>query len=191
MRRFIATVFVAAIGTTLVGAGIALAADIEVRPLDPGEGEAELTIDVSDFAPDTPIYALPCDIPAAGEELDVTTANCDIAEVATTVTDATGAATIVVDWTIPAGGIAVYVGDEARANEATQIVTPGQVAVDLDNPDAVAPEEPEVAVLGTSVVQEDLADTGPRETMMLLMVAAVAIGLGVALQGVERLRTPT
>ena len=57
MRRFLATLMIAAIGTTVVGAGIALAAEIEVTPADPTEGPAELTIDVWDFDPNTPIFA--------------------------------------------------------------------------------------------------------------------------------------
>ena len=182
MRRFLATVIIATLGTTLVGVGITLAAEIEVSPPSPSAGAAELTIDVTDFAPDTPIYAVPCAIPLDGEELDLTTAGCDVADVATAVTDALGAATIVVSWTIPAEGIAVYVGDETRANEATRILTPGDGAEEI--------ESPAVAVRGTSVVQEDLADTGPRETMPLLVLATVLIGSGVGLRGVERVRTP-
>lgn len=182
MRRILATVIMAALGTTLVGAGIALAAEIEVSPPDPPLGAAELTIEATGFAPDTPIYAVPCAVPAAGEELDVTTAGCEVAEVATAVTDGRGAATFVVSWTIPAEGLAIYVGDEARANEATRILTPGDATETI--------EVPAVAVLGTSVVQEDLAETGPRETMLLLMAATVFIGLGVALRAVERVQTP-
>ena len=182
MRRFLTTLTIAAIGTTTVGAGIALAAEVDVTPAAPAEGEAELTIDVTDFDPDTPIYAVPCEIPSGGEDLDVSTDSCDIAEVATATTDGAGKATIVVNWNIPADGIAVYVGDEARANEASQILTPE--VHQGESPD------PDVAVLGTSVVQEDLADTGPREVMFLTMLAAATIGIGLALRGAGRLQTP-
>jgi hypothetical protein len=48
-----------------------------------------------------------------------------------------------------------------------------------------------VAVLGTNVVQEqDLADTGPREVMLLVTAAAAIIGLGIALRGAERRLLP-
>ena len=183
MRRFFATLVIAAIGTMSVGVGIALAGDVDVTPAAPEEGEAELTIDVSDFDPDTPVYAVPCEVPAADEELDVTTDSCDIAAVATATTDGSGTATIVVNWNIPSEGITVYVSDESRANVATQVLTPEVHDGESDNP--------EVAVLGTNVVQEDLADTGPRETMILLLVAALALGLGFALRSVERLQSTT
>jgi len=182
MRRFFATVMIAAIGTTVVGAGIALAADLEITPEVPVEGEAELTIDVTDFDPDTPIYAVPCEVPVDGAQLDVTTDNCDIAEIATATTDGDGKATIVVNWNIPVDGIAVYVGDETRDNQATQVLTPEVHEGESDNPD--------VAVLGTNVVQEDLADTGAREVMLLAMAATAVIGFGFALLGAERIRTP-
>jgi hypothetical protein len=178
MRLFLATVLVVAIGTTAVGAGMALAGDVEVSPDTPAEGTAELTLDVTEFEPGTPIYAVPCEVPADGEDLDVTTDSCDIAAVATATTDGSGRATIVVDWDIPSDGIAVYVSDEARDHEATQILTP-------EVGDA-APDSPDVAVLGTNVVQEDLAETGPRELKILTMLATAIIGLGFALCGAER-----
>lgn len=183
MRRFFATLVIAAIGTTSVGVGIALAGEVDVTPEAPDEGKAELTIDVSDFDPDTPVYAVPCEVATADEELDVTTDSCDITEVATATTDGSGTATIVVNWNIPSDGITVYVSDESRANVATQVIMP-----DVDDGES---DDPEVAVLGTNVVQEDLADTGPRETMILLMVAALALGLGFALRSAGRLQTPT
>ncbi len=182
MRRVLATVLIAMTGTTVVGAGIALAAEVEVSPAAPTEGEAELTINVIDFGPDTPIYAVPCEVPDEGEELDPSNDNCDLAEVVATTTDSDGHATIVVKWDIPADGLAVYVGDEARTNQASQILTPGVQA-------EVTPIA-DVGVLGTSVVQEDLADTGPREIMTLLMVAAALIALGLGLRGAELARTP-
>ncbi len=183
MRRFLATVLMAAVGTTAVGVGIALAADIEITPAVSEPGEARLTIEVTGFEPDTPIYAVPCAIPVDGTELDVTTDNCDVAMVVTTVTDADGNATIVADWDIPAEGVAVYVGDEARDREVVEIITP---EVDAD-----ADDSPEVAVLGTNVVQEpDLADTGPREVMLLVTAATVLIGVGIAFRGAERRLLP-
>lgn len=178
MRRFLTTVLIAAIGTTLIGVGISLAADIEISPAVPEPGEAQLTIDVTGFEPDTPIYAIPCAVPDVGTELDVTTDDCEVAEVVTAVTDSEGNATIVADWDIPAEGVAVYVGDEARTREVTKILTP---AIDADDDDS-----PEVAVLGTTVAQEELADTGPREVLLLVTAAVGMIGLGTALRGAER-----
>ncbi|MEM7140699.1 MAG: hypothetical protein AAF548_06655 [Actinomycetota bacterium] len=178
IRRFAATVMIAAVGTTVVGGGIALAADLEIVPNEPEVGMAELTIDVSDFDANTPIYAVPCAVPAADEELDITTDDCDIAEVEATVTDGNGSATIVVNWEIPEEGITVYVGDEARDNEVTQVLTPSVHAGESDDPD--------VEVLGTNVVQEDLADTGPREVMLAAMIGTGLIGIGLALRGAER-----
>jgi hypothetical protein len=126
---------------------------------------------------------LPCEIPEDGDDLDVSSDRCDVAQVATATTDANGSATIVVNWNIPADGITVYVGDEARENQVSQTLTPEVHEGESDNP--------EVAVLGTNVVQEDLADTGPREVMILAMVATAIIGLGLALRGAERLQTPS
>lgn len=180
MRRFLATLAVTAIGTTLVGVGLAAAAELEITPEAPAEGQTELTISVGDFGPDTPIYAVPCDVPASRDAADVTTDSCDVSEVASATTDASGNATIVVEWTIPADGIAVYVGDEARKDQAAIILMPA-----IDTP------EPEVAVLGTTVVQEsdELPETGPREVVLLLTVAALVIGVGLALRGAEHIRT--
>lgn len=188
MRRILVTIAMAAIGTAAVGVGIALAADVEISPSSPGEGVTELTIDVTGFASDTPIFAVPCDVPAAGEVVDIATDGCDIAQVATATTDTDGAATILVEWNIPAEGIAVFVGDEAGDNEVTTLLMPGVEQVDIDGPEA---DDSEVAVLGTNVVQEDLADTGPREVMVLLMVATILMGLGVALVGAQRTHRTT
>lgn len=181
MRRFLATVAIAAIGVATVGAGMALAADLEIVPAEPEVGIAELTIDVTDFAPDTPIYAVPCDTPEEGAELDVASSDCDIAEVEATVTDGDGNATIVVNWEIPEEGITVYVGDEQRENQVTQVLTPSVHDGESDDPD--------VEVLGTNVVQEDLADTGPREVMLAAMIGTALIGIGLALRGAERLQS--
>ncbi|MEQ8842818.1 MAG: hypothetical protein RIB98_17700 [Acidimicrobiales bacterium] len=190
MRRILATVLFAVIGTTMAGTGIALAAEIEVTPAAPPEGDVELTIEVTDFTPDTPIYTVPCTVPAEGDELDPSTANCDLTEVVATTTDASGQAIMVVNWNIPAEGIAVFVGDEARTNQAFQIVTPGADVVE-ETEDVVEETEPDVEVLGTSVVQEDdLADTGPREIMILVMVATLLIGLGVALRSAAPVNDP-
>lgn len=188
IRRFFATVAIAAIGTTVVGVGIALAADIEVTPDQPEVGPAELTIRIDDFPPDTPVYAVPCAIPAEGTEVTLGTDNCDVTAVVTAVTDDAGAATLTVDWAIPDEGIAVYVGDETREHQATKIITPAPTSAAGDDADA----DPEVAVLGTSVVQEDdadddLADTGPREIVVLGMIGTALVGLGVAFVGAERL----
>lgn len=179
MRRFLATCAIAAIGVVTVGAGMALAAELEIVPAEPEVGMAELTIDVSDFAPDTPIYAVPCETPEDGSEVDVSSSDCDIAEVETTVTDGDGRATIVVNWDIPEEGITVYVGDEQRENQVTQVLTPAVHDGETDDPD--------VEVLGTNVVQEDdLADTGPREIMLAAMIGTALIGIGLGLRGAER-----
>jgi len=179
MRRFLVSITIAAIGTTVVGAGIVLAAELEVTPQVPEQGESELTLEVEGFEPNAPIYAIPCDVPVDGPDVDVTTDNCDIAKVVTATTDDEGKATITVRWDIPAAGIAVYVGDEARSHEVTQILSPAPVEEPTDGS--------EVVVLGTNIVQEDLADTGARETVLLLIVATAAIGLGFALQKPQRL----
>ena len=188
MRRVLSTVLIAAISMTVVGAGIALAAEIEIIPASPDQGGSEFTIKVTDFAPDTPIYALPCEIPAAGAELDPSADSCDISRAATATTDADGSASIVVDWDVPEGGIAVYVGDETLQNEATQIVMPGdtqdEVVVEATEPDP----DPEVEVLGTTVVQEDLADTGPREVVILTVLATALIGIGLGFRGFEQIQ---
>lgn len=192
IRRFFATVAIAALGTTVVGVGIALAADIEVSPEQPETGPAELTIRVGDFPPNTPIYAVPCAVPADGTEVSLGTDDCDVTAVVTAVTDAAGAATLTVEWTIPDDGIAVYVGDETREHQATTVITPAPPSAPGDEADA--DDDAEVAVLGTSVVQEDepdddLADTGPREIVVLGMIGTALIGLGIAFQNAERLGT--
>ncbi|GJM37340.1 MAG: hypothetical protein DHS20C19_07070 [Acidimicrobiales bacterium] len=182
MRRVLATVTIVAIGVLTVGAGMALAAELDIVPAEPEVGLAELTIDVSDFAPDTAIYAIPCQTPAEGEELDLGTSACDIAAVEVAVTDGDGKATFVVNWDIPDDGITVYVGDEARDHEATHVLTPSV-------PDDES-TDPDVEVLGTNVVQEeDLADTGPREVMLAAMIGTLLIGVGMALRGAERWQT--
>jgi hypothetical protein len=67
---------------------------------------------------------------------------------------------------------------------------PGNGA-DCSRRHADADDSPVVAVLGTNVVQEqDLADTGPREVMLLVTAAAAIIGLGIALRGAERRLLP-
>ena len=192
LSRFLATVAIAALGTTVVGVGIALAAEIDVTPANPGEGEAELTIEVSEFEPRTPIYAIPCKVPRDTDDLDPATNNCDLSAVTATTTDADGNATIVVTWKIPEEGIAVYVGDEARENHASQILHPGEHETEVHGNEVVEGESPapDVEVLGTTVVQEELADTGVREVLVLLMVASALIGLGLALRGAERFQTP-
>ncbi|MDW3219992.1 MAG: hypothetical protein R8F63_15365 [Acidimicrobiales bacterium] len=181
MRRFLATVTIAAIGVGAVGAGMALAADLDIVPAEPEIGLAELTITVTDFAPDTAIYAVPCQTPAEGEELDLGASGCDIAEVEVAVTDGDGNATIVVAWEIPEDGITVYVGDEAREHEVMQVVTPK-----MDDSETT---EPEVEVLGTTVVEEDLADTGPREVMLATMLGTLLIGVGMGFRRAERWQT--
>lgn len=179
MRRFLATITIAAIGLITVSAGIALAADLEIVPAEPEVGEAELTIEVSDFDPDTPIYAVPCDISADGTAIDIATSDCDVAEVEATMTDSDGRATIVVNWDIPVEGITVYVGDEARDNQVSKTITPSVHDGDADDPD--------VAVLGTNVVQEDeLAETGPREAVLVGAIGAALVGLGMAFRTVGR-----
>lgn len=191
LRRFMATVAIAVCGTTVVGAGIALAAELEVTPSEPTAGETELTLAISDFDPDTSIFAVPCEIPASGDANDVTTADCDVVAVEATVTDENGEATLVVTWEIPEGGIAVYVGDETRTNQVAQILTTADIdaattdtATDDTATDESADPANEVEVLGTSVVQEsndttdDLAETGPRELVLLLMGAALLVAFG-------------
>ena len=88
-------------------------------------------------------------------------------------TDAAGRATFTVEWTIPEEGIGVYAGDEQRKDHVTAILTTTATA-ELE----VEVDEPEVEVLGTRVVEDDLAETGPRETVLLLMVAAGCLALG-------------
>jgi hypothetical protein len=188
MRRFVATMMIAAIGVTVlvVGQGTAPAADLEITPAAPDEGDTELTIEITAFEPDTPIYAVPCVIRDDGSEPDVATDDCDLMKVAAATTDGDGKATIVVNWEIPAEGIAVFVGDEARDNQVSQVVTPEAAIEADDSQDSSA----EVAVLGSTVVREDLADTGPREVVTLAMAATALIVLGLALRGAERLQTP-
>ena len=170
MQRFFSLVAIAAIGMTTIGAGIALAAEMEIIPGVADNGDPELTIDVWDFDPDTPIYVVPCDVPESGDDADVTTDSCDTSEVVATRTDADGTASFSVTWTIPEEGVAVYVGDEMAKNQVAQVLTRKLVGAET--------EAPAVEVLGTNVTQEDLADTGPRETMLLLMIAATLIALG-------------
>jgi hypothetical protein len=169
MRRIFAGVAVAAVSMTVVGVGAASAAEIEIDPLAPEAGEVALTITVSDFDPNTPIFAVPCEIPASGEQVDIANASCDFSKVAAATTDPDGEAIIRTVWVIPEGGIAVFVGDEMRENQVTMI---------LGTTPAATTDIPEVEVLGTSVVQEDLADTGPRKTMLLVMVGAALLAIG-------------
>lgn len=203
-RRFVASLGIAIVGTTVVGAGIALAAELDITPSAPPPGQTELLIEVSDFDPDTAIFAVPCDIPESGDPADVTTADCDVVAVEATVTDENGEATISVTWEIPEGGIAIYVGDETRTNQIAEIIGTEAIAVEGSDTDdgatsdgatqdgatqdvAADDDGTEVEVRGTSVVQEtndtedDLAETGPREVVVLLMVAGLLVAIGVGL----------
>lgn len=138
---------------------------------------------MSDFTPGTPIFAVPCETPPEGDGIDAPRTDCDIAEVAATVTDGQGAATFVVTWEIPEEGITVYVGDQSRDNEVTVEVSPS----------TGDGEQSDVAVLGTSVAQtdepEELADTGPREVVLVTLIGTALVGIGLTFRGIEHRRT--
>ena len=59
MRKGLTTVLIAVIVTGVVSIGVALAAELEIVPGTPDPGEAELTIKVSGFEGEMPIYVLP------------------------------------------------------------------------------------------------------------------------------------
>ena len=107
IRSFLAKATISTIGVIAIGAGMALAADLEITPSEPEVGRAKLTIDVLDFAPDTPIYAVPCETLAKRVAVDITADECDISQVESSTTESDGNATIVVNWGIPADGAMV------------------------------------------------------------------------------------
>lgn len=169
MRRFFGTVATGLLIMLVAGAGIALAAELEVVPSPVGEGEQELTIDVWDFDPDTPVYVVPCEVPASGDAADVSSDSCDLADVETATTDADGAASFEVTWDIPADGIAVFAGDEMGTDEVAEVLEVAGTGVE---------------VLGTSTTADDeLADTG-ADTGPL-----VSLGLALVLLGTATVRT--
>ena len=174
MRRSVAIGLLTAAAVLVLGAGIAPAAEIEVAPADPDPGSQELTIEAAGFEADTAVYAVPCTVPDSGSAEDITPDDCDITSVVTATTDADGRATFVVTWDIPDVGLAVFVGDEMRTDQATVILGDAVPAADPDTP---AGDDPQVEVLGTTVDESELADTG-ADTDVLLLVAAALIGIG-------------
>lgn len=179
--RMLASATVA--GLIVLTAGGASAAEVAVDPAAPAVGRQDLTIEITDFTPDTAVYAVPCSVPGSGDAADLSSDMCSIVDVVTATTDDTGHASLTVTWEVPAEGLGVYVGDEMRTDQATAIVRPsGAVAV-------VEPDTPQVEVLGTTVDESDLADTG-AETTPLLFAAALLLGVGLLSVEAGRRLTP-
>ena len=167
MRRFLGSVITALAVMLAVGAGVALAAELEITPADPGAGIGDLTIDVWDFDPDTPVYVVPCELPESGDPAEVTNQSCRIADMAATTTDATGAA-IDVTWDLGEDGVAVRAADEMRDSTAVELIEIGDAGVAQE-------VSSDAAVLGTSLAQEDLAVTGLSSLTTLLAVSSIVL----------------
>lgn len=170
--------------TLILGVGTVAAAEIEVQPMESPAGPVELTLTVSGFAPELPIFAVPCFV--TGDAADIVFADCDIAEVETAATDAEGRATLIVEWVLPPEGFTIYVGDEMRDHEVTATIAAVEEpteddAAPTDDPtdEAADAQAPPTEVGEVTVTRPDeLADTGPTGVAPLVLVGVALIGAG-------------
>ena len=145
-------------------AGTASAGDVVVVPESvPEAGDTPLELRLVGFAPDTPVFIVPCDMPATLDPDDIDGATCRTDEVVTARTDTDGRATMFATWTVPDAGLALVAGNEARTEAATVLVRVEETRVRgtaQDNPD------------------DELADTGFEDVIL------AAIGLTLVAAGV-------
>ena len=181
MRRTMATMAMTAAVLALT-TGTAWAGEIVVVPESVAvAGDTPLELRLVGFAPDTPVFVVPCDMPDSRDADDIDGATCRTDEVATARTDADGRATIFTTWTVPDVGLAVVAGNEARTEAATVLV----------------PVE-ETRVLGTAQDNDgELADTGFEDLILaaigLTLIAAGVVShhAGLSVAGVLRSRRST
>ncbi len=163
MRRIMVTMALTAAVLALT-ARTASAGDIAVVPESvPVAGETELQLNLSGFAPGTPVFVVPCDMPGSADPDDIDGATCRTDDVVTARTDSEGRATITATWSVPDAGLALVAGNEARTEAATVLV-----AVE------------ETRVLGTAQDNPDgeLADTG-FEDLILAGIGLTLVAAGV------------
>jgi hypothetical protein len=143
MQRLMLSAAIAA--TTLaLTTGTALAGEIVAVPdTVPAPGEATFELTLSGFSPETTIFVVPCEAPAGGDPDDIDPTTCDLENATGARSDTEGTARLTATWDVPAGGLAILVGNEARTEAANLIVPIGDTQVlgsAQGNPDGQLPE---------------------------------------------------